>query len=228
MHYRQNAVFDALERARGFFDENEALLTGVVDLTGARRRLDEVLEGFTAHALEQDLADRVAKGETAKQRQLRLELRRLQMAPIARIARGNLNHTPEFASLRMPKPAVSGPALIASARGFVDAAVVHHEALVTQGLPSNFIDVLNAAVGKYEESMSEREKHRTQRVGATRGLDVEEKRGREILSVLDALVHQALSDNPALMRAWQAARHIRRRPGPTTAPVAAPTLAAAA
>jgi hypothetical protein len=223
VHYRQNAVLDALQRAQGFLDESSALLTGVVDLTGARRRLDEVVASFTAHALDQDAGDRGAKGETAKQRQLRVKLRRLQMEPISLIARRNLRNTPEFASLRMPKPSVNGPALLASARGLADAAVIHQETLVAHGLPSNFIAVLTAAIAKLEESLREREKNRTQRIGATKGLDLEEKHGRTVLSVLDALMDQALSDNPPLLRSWQGARHIRRRTGAATASAAAPT-----
>jgi hypothetical protein len=106
--------------------------------------------------------------------------------------------------------------------------MIHREMLVAHGLPSNFIDVLEASITKLEESLSEREKNRTRRVGATKGLDVEEKQGRMVLGVLDALMHQALSDNPALLRSWQAARHIRRHSGPATAPTAVPTVVASA
>ena len=226
MDHRQNAVLEALKRALGFLEEYFALLTGLIDLAGARRRLEQVIESFTAHALDQDVGDRTAKGETAKQRQLRLNLRRLQMAPICRVARQNLRNTPEFAALRMPKPWVNGPAFIASARGLADAAGIHLDTLVAHGLPSNFIAVLTAAITELAESQSEREKNRARRVGATKGLEVEEKQGRTILSVLDALMHQALSDNEPLMRAWQGARHIRRRSGPATAGAAAPTLEA--
>jgi hypothetical protein len=65
-----------------------ALLTGV-DLTAARKRLDDVLTSFTDHALDQDVGMRGAKGETTKQRQLRLTLRQELMEPIASIARRN-------------------------------------------------------------------------------------------------------------------------------------------
>jgi hypothetical protein len=75
MKYQENAVLDALLRAQPFLDENAASLTGV-DLTAARKRLDDVVVTFTAHAFHQDVGSRGAKGETAKQRQLRLELRR--------------------------------------------------------------------------------------------------------------------------------------------------------
>jgi hypothetical protein len=218
MKNRQNAVLDALQRAQHFLGENAALFTGVVDLTTARQRLDEVVASFTAHAFDQDVGERGVKGETAKQRQLRLKLRRQQMEPIALIARRNLRSVPEFTALQLPKPAVRGPAFIASADGMADAAVIHRDTLVAHGLPSTFIDDFKAAVTKLEGSLGEREKNRTKRIGATKGLDLEEQRGRTVLSVLDALVRQGLGDNESLLRAWQSARLIRRRTGAATAP----------
>ena len=226
MKDRQNAVLDALQRAQPFLDENAALLTGVVDLTGARHRLDAVVASFTAHALDQDVGARVAMGETAKQRQLRVQLRRQQMGPIALIARRNLQSVPEFTALQLPKRAVRGPAFLASARGMADAAVIHHDTLVSQGLPATFLDAFTACVAKLEGSLGARETSRTKRIGATKGLDVEEQNGRTILRVLDALVRQAVSDNESLLRAWQSARRIRRRPGGVSAAATAPTLKA--
>jgi hypothetical protein len=227
MKDKQIAVLDAVQRAQRFLEENAALLTGA-DLAAGRRRLDEVVTTFTGHALDQDVGERGAKGETAKQRQLRVKLRREQMEPIAVIARRNLRSVPEFTALQMPKPSVRGQALIASARGMADAATVHKDTLVTQGLPSSFLDDFKAAITKLEGSLSDREKNRTRRVGATKGLDLEEKHGRTVLSVLDALVQQALGDNESLLRAWQGARLIRRRTGtvtPATAPSTAPQTA---
>lgn len=116
MKDRQIAVLDAVQRAQRFLDENAALLTGA-DLAAGRHRLDEVATTFTAHALDQDVGDRGSKGETAKQRQLHVKLRREQMEPISVIARRNLRSVPEFTALRMPKPAIRGQAFIASARG---------------------------------------------------------------------------------------------------------------
>jgi hypothetical protein len=68
MKYQENAVLDTLLRAQHFFDDNGAVLTGVVNLTAARKRLDDVAADFTTHALDQDVGNRGAKGESAKQR----------------------------------------------------------------------------------------------------------------------------------------------------------------
>lgn len=215
MKDRQNAVLDALERAKQFLDENAALLTGV-DLTAGRQRLDTVLTSFSTHAFDQDAGTRGAKGETGKQRQLRIKLRTEQMEPIALIARRNLRAVPEFAALQMPRPSVHGKAFLASAKGMADAATIHRDTMVAHGLPSTFLDDFNAAIAKLDGSLSNREKNRTRRVSATKGLGQEEKNGRTVLSILDALVQQGLGGNEPLLRGWQGARLIRARPGAGT------------
>jgi hypothetical protein len=209
---RQNAVFDALRRAQRFFDDN-GVLFAAVDLAVARHRLDDVVASVTTHAFEQDVGSRGAKGETAKQRQLRVKLRREQMRPIAVVARRNLKSTPEFAALQLPKATLKGHAFVASANGMADAATIHKDTLLANGLPSTFLDAFKAGVAKLESSLGNRDSSQRRRLTATTGLSVEESNGRAVLSVLDAIVEQALADNEPALRAWQAARHIRRRTG---------------
>jgi hypothetical protein len=222
-------VLSALKRVQLFLDEYAAVLAAIVDLTAARKRLDAVVASFTGHAYDQDASDRGAKGETAKQRQLRMKLRSQQMEPIALIARKNLRTTPEFAALQMPKPTVSGEASIASAKAMADAAAIHKDTFIEHGLPSTFLDDFKAAITKLDSSISDREQNYNRRLSATKGLDEKEKQGRLVLSVLDSLLEPALADNESLLRGWEGARLIRRRTGPTAvAPVASnPTGAGA-
>lgn len=210
---RQNAVFDALQGAQHFLDDEAALFTGVVDLAVARKRLDEVVASFSTHAFDQDVGSRTAKGETAKQRQIRVKLRREQMRPIAVVARRNLQSTPEFVALQLPKPSLKGQAFVASAKGMLAAATVHKDTLLANGLLSTFLEDFQAGLTKLESSMTDRSAGKRRRVGATTGLSVEEKNGRAALSVLDAIVEQTLAGNEPALSAWRAARHIRRRPG---------------
>jgi hypothetical protein len=221
MRFLQNAVLAALKRVQLFLDDNAALLAAIVDLTAARKRLDAVVASFTDHAYNQDAGSRGAKGETAKQRQLRLTLRAQQMDPIALIARKNLRTTPEFAALQMPKPTVSGEAFIASAKAMADASAIHKDTFIEHGLPSTFLEDFKAAITKLDSSISDREQNYNRRLSATKGLDEKEKHGRLVLSVLDSLLEPALADNEPLLRGWEGARLIRRRPGPTAAAPAA-------
>lgn len=224
MEINQDAVFDALQRSQRYFDENGVLFTSV-DLVSARKRLDDVVASFTSHAFDQDVGSRGAKAETAKQHQIRVKLRREQMVPIAKVARRNLRNTPEFAALQMPNPTLKGQAFVASASGMADAATIHKDTLVAHGLPSTFLDDFKAALTKIESSLSDREQNLRRRVSATKGLAVEERNGRLVLSVLDALVAQAVGNNEPALRAWQSARRIRRRPGAVTS---APTTSTSA
>jgi len=208
----QNAVLSALQRALRFFEENLGALTGTVDFTAVRKRLDDVIASFTTHAVEQNATDRETKGECAKQRQLRVQLSTDVMRPIAEIARRNLRTTPEFRALQMPKRR-GGPSFVASANGMAAAAAVHKDTLIERGLPADFLDQFKAGVAQLEASVSDRETSRTRRMGATKGLVFQEQEGRSVLKVLDALVHQALRGNEALLATWAGARAIHRRPG---------------
>lgn len=225
MRETEDAVFGALQRAQRYFDENDAMLQRV-DFTTARKRLDDIVASFSGHALDQNVGDRGARGETAKQKHLRVKLRGEQMEPIAVIARHNLRSAPEFRALRKPSQKVRGHAFIASAKGMADAAAIHKDTLVAEGMPATFLDDFKAAIAELEASMSDREQKRTQRVGATKGLAVERKNGQTILSVLDALVKQALgADNEALLRQWQSARLVRRSTANTSAATTTPSTA---
>ncbi|HEY2851994.1 MAG TPA: hypothetical protein VGJ18_04065 [Gemmatimonadaceae bacterium] len=229
MRFLQNAVFSALLRVQRFFGEYAAALTGDVDFTAARKRLDDVIASFTTHAVEQNATDRDTKGESAKQQQLRVQLSTDVMRPIAEIARRNLRTTPEFKALQMPKRRIGGPAFVASANGMAEAATIHKDTLIERGLPADFLDQFKNGVAQLEASASDRETSRTRRMGATQGLVFQQQEGRSVLKVLDALVRRALRGNAALLATWQGARAIHRRPGggststtPSTSP-ATPT-----
>ena len=208
----QNAVLSALQRAKRFVEENMSTLTAV-DFTAVIKRLDDVVASFTTHAVEQNATDRDTKGADAKLQQLRLQLSTDVMRPIAEIARRNLRTTPEFKSLRMPKSRLGGPAFVASARGMAGAATVHKATLIERGMPADFLEQFQAGVSQLETVVSNRDTSRTQRMGATKGLTIQEQEGRSVLKVLDALVRQALRGNEALVATWAGARAIHRRPG---------------
>lgn len=220
---RQNAVFSALERSQGFFDENGIAITSTVDLAAARKRLDDIVASFTTHAVDQDANDRATRGESAKQRQLRVQLSTDIMRPIAEIARRNLRTTPEFKSLQMPRQQ-SAPAFLASAQGMLKSATIHKDTLIERGMPADFLEQFQTALATFAASISDREKSRTLRVGATQGLAAQEQEGRSVLKVLDALVSRALRGNPSLLATWRAARAIHRRPGgPATSSATPPS-----
>jgi len=218
MKYREGAVIEALKRAKSFLANDGAVLAEEYEAEFARaqRKVDEVLMRLMTYGVDQDGGSRGAMGETAKQRQLRLDLRNDWLKPIAAIARRNLRVVPDYAALELPKASALAHAFSASARGMAAAAEVHREALIGYGLPETFVEDLNRAVDEFESSLSHRESNRNQRVAATKGLEEETKEARTVLAVLDALVRRWAKGNETLQRQWEAARLIRRRPGPVS------------
>ena len=204
-------VRDALLRAQRFFNETAGLLSEAIDVTAARKWLDELVTTLVELSLDQDVGDRGARNGTAKQHELRMKLRK-QMEPIAVIARLTLRATPEFRAFRMPKQPVRGWVFIAHARVMAEAAAIYRDVFFKHGLPSSFLDDFESAITKLEESVREREDSLLQRTSATHHLALATKQGRAVLAVLDALVRHAAGDNASLLRAWESARPIRRKP----------------
>ena len=122
----------------------------------------------------------------------------------------------------------------------VEAATIHKATLIERGLSADFLDQFQTAIATFEASVSDREKSRTRRMGATKGLLFQEQEGRSVLKVLDAMVRRALRGNEALLGTWAGARLIHRRPGgaatppsvtqptPAEAPASTPTPSVAA
>jgi hypothetical protein len=219
MKFRENAVSETLHRVQPFLADHRESFTEAdpEDLARAQQKLDDVVALLMNFGVDQDAGSRGAMGETAKQRQLRLDLSNEWLKPIAVIARRNLRKVPEFAALQPPKASARGHAFTASARGMAVAAAAHREALVRYGLPESFVEDLNTAVDELEASLSDRESNRARRVAATKGLEDATKEARTILAVLDALVRRWAKGNETLLRQWEVARLVRRRPGPVSA-----------
>ncbi|MFL5614800.1 MAG: hypothetical protein ACJ796_14150 [Gemmatimonadaceae bacterium] len=208
MRSSQDAILEALLRSQRFLTENQVQLASIVDITTARQRLDNAIAGFTLHAVEQESNRRGGKSETEKQRKLRLALRTQQMAPIAEIARHNLPAVSEFKALRMPSRWTKGTAFLGIARSMLEAAKINKDALIEHGLPADSLDLFQSLLTKLEESGSDRQKSRGLLKASTKALHFEEKEGRSVLKVLNALVTRALDGNVALLGLWDSARTI--------------------
>src|SRR6266566_9611967 len=128
MRSTTGSVLETLRRTQGFLEAHASLLDEV-NRSSSRRNLDDVAAKLATHAVTQDGSTRGSKGETAKQRTLRLALRFNHMRPIALVARQRLRDVPEFEALRMPRASVVGQKLVAAAGGMADAAE-HHTAVL--------------------------------------------------------------------------------------------------
>jgi len=210
MRYQQNAVLTSL-RAQQFFDDNSAKL-GAINPT-AVKELGAVIEELSTLAVSQDSGARGSKGETARNRSLRVALREDHMAPIAAVAKYKLPTVPEFTALTLPPATLSAQSLVASATAMADAATPHLQTFVDNGLSTTFLDDLRAAANAVNDSIVKRGDLQGRRNGATAGLIATEKRGRAILRVLNALVLAQVRDDAQLRRQWTTARAVQQKPG---------------
>ena len=209
MQGRQEVVLETLRQVQRFLDDNGATLD-VVNQSGARKRLDEIVAQIGSHAVAQVGGRRTSQGETARQRQLRLALRSDHMRPIAVIAGQKLREKPQFEKLQLPPWEVRGPSLTAAARDMANAAEEYKDLFVQEGLAPEFAGQLRAAADLLDQSITARGQGKGQRAGATEGLAAETKRARAIIRLLDSLVRPKLGINDQLLREWEVASHIQR------------------
>ena len=214
MRISQANVLEAVHATQRFLDKHREILANV-DLTGGRRKLDEVAEQLEEHALEQAGGMRASKLETARQRQFRQEIRRLHMKPIAAIARRKLRDDANFAALTVPESSITGLRFVALARDMATAAEAHAPAFLEQGLPAKFAENLRATIEELASSLVARNENRARHVGATSGLSSEVQQARIVFLVLDALVRPVIAGNDAVASEWRSATLISKRGVPT-------------
>jgi hypothetical protein len=209
-----------------FLDAQAAVVGPAV--AASRRNLDDVVTQLTAFAAAQASGNINSRGETAKQRTLRRALRRDHMRPIAEVAKQQLRDVPEFHALVMPADGTTSAQLVARATAMADAAQVHEQVFTEVGMPEEFIPSLRSLAAEVAQSIDDRKQHASKRSGATAGLAAEEKRGRSMLKLIDALVVPRLRNNDALVAEWRSAKRVPKKPGvvPGFSSAVAPTAPA--
>ncbi len=211
MRTDQNAVLDSLVRAQQFLAMHGESLPGVLPST--RTQLADAITELSALAVTQDTGARGSRGETSRQRALRLALRRNHMTPVAAVAKLMLRDVPEFSALKLPPVHGSVRTAVSAAYAMANAAEAHAQTLMDNGLSATFIADLRSAAAQVNESLNDRIQHQGRRTGATAGLVAGEKRGRAVLGVLDAVIKGHIGHNEPLLAEWTAARHLRRKSG---------------
>jgi hypothetical protein len=125
-----------------------------------------------------------------------------------------LRDVPNFVALTLPPFKIKGAKLVAAAEAMADAATPYVEKFVEAGLPADFITQLRQAAQTARQSLDARAQSLRTRVGATEGLIAEQKRGTEVLKLLDTLVVPKLGTDDVKLAQWKTARKIRATTGP--------------
>lgn len=110
--------------------------------------------------------------------------------------------------------------VVAAGREFVEEAATHKAAFGRFGLTDADRTALDKNLDDIETAVSKKAGAHSKKVGATAGIDDEIQRGLDAERFLDAMMKVVYRYNPAKLREWQSARHVRRvnQPAPPETP----------
>lgn len=186
--------------------------------------LNTVVDELEGHADAQSSGARSAKEGTAVKAVARAALRE-DMEAITRTARAMALSMPGLDDkFRLPRN-LGDQAWLAAARSFATDAEPVKAEFIRRGLPTDFLDDLNAGIAAFEDSVDGSAQKTGARVAATTAIDTAIERGMNAVRELDAVVHNVFSNNPATLAEWTSASHTERAPrhAPPQTPAPKPT-----
>jgi hypothetical protein len=225
MRQEQQRQLDSLRRVQDYLNVHAAELGSAVS-AGVKQQLDNAIAQLDAFDNAQGSTKLELDGLINRRRALQAELRQQHMVPIAMFARARLQGVPDFAALTSSGWKLGPSRLVAAARAMATAAAPHLDALVSGGFPADTITQLVAAADAVSSAMSERSTTHVRRVGATKGIEEQLRRGREAVAVLKAVVGKQAAGDLAMLAGWRVAHRVTAKSGATRAAAAAPAVTA--
>jgi len=221
-------VSQSFRGAEGWIDVHPTLVPP--EAAGQVQALKGVNQRLAQYAIDQEHQDRARSGGTVIVHQLRRELRRDHLVPIASMARSVVTITPELeVALRVPRQTADDEKVLASANAIAKIGEAHKDVLVQHGLPANFLDELQTVAAALKAALDARRQAQSVRVGATKAIAEELKNGRLVVQSLDIVITRALRGQPGPLAEWKNAKRATVKPvHPAAAPAAAATSAPAA
>ena len=120
------------------------------------------------------------------------------------------------ALFRMPKQR-SYAVLATAALAFSEAVEPHKTKFIERGLPTTFVEDLEALVTQLNADYEQRENGRFNQTGGTAGLEALADEALKLIQQLRPIMREHLKDNPGLLGAWNLASRVQssRRPKST-------------
>ena len=204
----QTNMLQSLRAIEQFLNDNAAEFSSVVN-TGTRQRLTRIIAALETHKSDQNEHGVAIANGARQQYELRKQLIRDHMAPIARIARADIPQAPNISGFRLPRGVPGVEKLTAYADGMAKAAVPYTGIFVGAGLAPDFITQLQRASAALINMRTKRTTISARRTGATKSLKSNLTAGRKVVHVLDAFIQTALLDKPTLLTNWNAVKRVQ-------------------
>jgi hypothetical protein len=138
------------------------------------------------------------------------EALREDMQALTRTARVMAIDTPGLENkFRMPRSG-SDQALLQAARAFAADAVAFKDEFIRHELPNSFIEDLLSDIANLERAMGGQNTGREAHISASVSVEQMAERGMNAVRRLDAIVRNRFRNEPAVLAAWEHARHVER------------------
>jgi hypothetical protein len=209
----QSNTLDALRRVQGFLDA-QATALGPIIPASLRARLDGAVTSLAGFQTEQNTADSTAHGEAVNQTALRKTFVTKFMEPIAHIATGALKTSGDFPTLTIASSRLRKSDFLGAAQSLADAAAKNETVLTTDGMPTDFLTQLQAAIAAMTTSKAAQDRAVSRRGAATQGIADTDITAKQILGVLNGVIEPALAKNTSLLADWKSSKRISPAPTP--------------
>ncbi|MEO8482889.1 MAG: hypothetical protein ABI634_11810 [Acidobacteriota bacterium] len=218
MDKEQRLKYEMFVRVRAF----ETVYPGLFDEGSLGSQAFSVL-ARAVEAIDDHLTKKVLAAADA--RKVKAVIRaavREQMKIIAHAARRMAMKDAASNPFRIPTRK-SDPAMLSTARAFIEAAGPRQAQFIRLGLPPDFVASLQRQVEALELAVDGRRKGRFQLRSAQAGVEAALEQGFDAIRDLDVVVPNAVRSDPVRLAAWQGARRVEggsRSSGPKVDPVA--------
>src|SRR5205085_5394180 len=101
-------------------------------------------------------------------------------------------------------------ALLNAARTFHADAEPLKAQFIEHDTPADFLDTLDGLISEFEQLLVAGHQSATAHIAASAAIDTQIERGMTAARRLDAIVRNKFRDDPAVLAAWESARHIER------------------
>ena len=187
-------------------------VTGPLTYAGPREVLADVVRRLNEYSGAQQSGRALSRAETLAQARLVQRIVQRHMRPIVAIARRQLDAEAEVqlpSSLRLPKPGARALRVLQACNGMIEAVRPYEALFVARGLPADFLAQFIAARDELAAALGGRAAHIGTQVGATKGMAVQMRRGRDAVERLDAIVRASFDGDEVTLTRWRAARRVQ-------------------
>jgi len=211
-------------RVRDFCDTNPSADPSFVSVLG---RLKEAINRMVALGSRQVSGLLSRHASTVNRREIRRRLRNDLLPHLRTIAQDASVEKPTLAQeFEIPTHNLSSARFHAAAKAMLDKGVAEKELLVKHGLSDKLLDDLATALAEFEASITVTNTSREDHISARAALKDGSEELLQLVDMMDGINRYRFRNDPHLMVAWDAAKHVVTGPQPKDEAPAAPAAPA--